>query len=92
MWSDSLVWQALHRTDVLEREYKKIEEKVKCVVATDSQRPLNRLIVDLTEEVSQGSIPYWQRDNLRNKLKSLKKKLDDMDRARKQAVMTTVIY
>ena len=32
------------------------------------------------QEVSQASIPYWRKDNLRNSIGSLKKSLDDIER------------
>ena len=35
-------------------------------------------------------IPYWQKDQLRTELKGLKKRLDDLDKARKAAVISEV--
>ena len=35
-------------------------------------------------------IPYWQKDSLRTELKGLKKRLDDIDKARKAAVINEV--
>lgn len=56
-----------------------------------SQKQFSKAIVDLTEEASQASIPYWRRDNLRNSLKALKKKLDDLDRQRKANLVNDVV-
>jgi alanyl-tRNA synthetase len=35
-------------------------------------------------------IPYWKKDSLRAKLKPLRKKMDDLDKARKTAIMEEV--
>jgi hypothetical protein len=42
------------------------------------------------QEASQAVVPYWRRDNLRNNLKTLKKKLDDLDRQQKASVVNDV--
>ena len=42
------------------------------------------------QEVAQSIICYWKKDELRKELKGLKKKVDDMDKARKAAVMNEV--
>ena len=42
------------------------------------------------QEVTQSVIPYWQKDELRTELKGLKKRLDDLDKARKAAVISDV--
>ena len=39
------------------------------------------------QEVAQSVICYWRKDELRKELKGLKKKVDDMDKARKAAVL-----
>ncbi|KAM7354100.1 alanine--tRNA ligase, cytoplasmic isoform 2-T3 [Cochliomyia hominivorax] len=48
-------------------------------------------IVDLTEEISQANISYVKKDEMRNCLKNLKKKIDDKERALKNAVSVTVV-
>lgn len=50
-----------------------------------------RKIVELTDEVSQAVIPYWKKEEIRNNLKTLKKNLDDKDRAAKTAVANKVV-
>ena len=50
-----------------------------------------RLITDLTEEISAAQISYWKKDEMRNALKALKKKIDDKDRERKAAVINEVV-
>lgn len=42
------------------------------------------------QEVSQSQTPYWRREELRNQLKPLKKTLDNIDKARKAAVLNEV--
>jgi alanyl-tRNA synthetase len=41
--------------------------------------------------VSHATIPYWKKEEIRNALKALKKKLDDKDRAAKAAVANLVV-
>lgn len=48
-------------------------------------------IVELTDEVSQAIIPYWRKEEIRNALKTLKKNLDDKDRAAKAAIANKVV-
>lgn len=56
-----------------------------------SQKEMVKLITELTEDISAAQISYWKKDEMRNKLKALKKKIDDQDRERKAAVMTQVV-
>lgn len=42
------------------------------------------------QEISQSSISYWKKDEMRTNLKNLKKQLDDLDRANKAAIVQTV--
>ena len=44
----------------------------------------------LLQELSQSIISYSEKDRLRTELKSLKKKMDDLDKARKAAVVGEV--
>jgi len=88
--------KALHKIQVLETEYEQLKVKVEQEMTSKagnkaSQKQLNKLIVDLTEEVSQATVPYWRRDNLRNNLKALKKKLDDLDRQQKASIVNDVV-
>ena len=88
--------KALHKIQVLETEYEQLKVKVEQEITSKtgnkaSQKQLNKLIVDLTEEASQATVPYWRRDNLRNNLKALKKKLDDLDRQQKASIVNDVV-
>ena len=42
------------------------------------------------QEVAQSVICYWKKDELRKELKGLKKKVDDIDKARKAVVLNEV--
>ncbi|XP_067937856.1 alanine--tRNA ligase, cytoplasmic-like [Watersipora subatra] len=55
-----------------------------------SQKQITQQIQALTEEVGSAQISQWIRDNLRNSLQSLKKKMDDIERSRKAAIVTKV--
>lgn len=44
----------------------------------------------LFQEVTQSTISYWQKDRLRGELKGLKKKMDDLDKKRKAAIVAEV--
>ena len=48
-------------------------------------------IVELTEDVSHATIPYWKKDEMRNTLKALKKTLDDKERTAKAAIANEVV-
>ncbi|KAF6214500.1 hypothetical protein GE061_009243 [Apolygus lucorum] len=45
-----------------------------------SAKDITKSITDLNNDISQALIPYWRKENLRNELKVLKKKLDDIER------------
>jgi len=85
--------KALHRQEILEssvNELKvKVEENPKTKAFTEKE--LNKQIVTLDGEISQSNISYWKRDSLRGELKGLKKKMDDIDKARKAAIVNEVI-
>ncbi|ELU16117.1 hypothetical protein CAPTEDRAFT_155717 [Capitella teleta] len=85
--------KAVHRADVLEKEIQDLKNRMDQATSSKnfSQSELNKEIVNLTDEVSQSQTPYWRRDELRNRLKPLKKTLDNMDKARKAAVLTEVV-
>ena len=45
-------------------------------------------MTELGDDISESQISYWKKDEMRNKLKALKKTVDDRDKAKKAAVMT----
>jgi len=50
-----------------------------------------RLITELNEDISAAVISYHKKDEMRGSLKTIKKKIDDEDRAKKAAVMGDVV-
>lgn len=68
----------------------KVEALIKKTDTTLTVKSLVRLIVDLTEDVSHANVSHWKKDELRNTLKGLKKKVDDLERLAKAAVITEV--
>lgn len=48
------------------------------------------MYVILLQDVSQATIPYWRKDNLRNQIKSLKKSVDDIERNLMASIATEV--
>merc|ERR1712181_33384 len=50
-----------------------------------------RLITELGDDISAATISYAGKDAMRNQLKTVKKGIDDEDRARKAAVMGEVV-
>lgn len=53
-------------------------------------KELTRSLVELTDDISQANVAYWKKEDLRNTLKTLKKKADDVERALKNAVVNEV--
>ena len=47
-------------------------------------------VILIFQEVTQSTISYWQKDHLRTELKGLKKKMDDLDKKRKTAIVAEV--
>ncbi|KAH3768181.1 hypothetical protein DPMN_169393, partial [Dreissena polymorpha] len=84
--------KALHRTDVLQREVSELKAKMDGNETSQkyTEKQLTRMIVEMDDEVTQSTIPYWQKDRLRADLKGLKKKMDDLDKKRKAAMVATV--
>jgi len=64
------------------------------VTVTDAKLPqkeLVRLITELNDDISAATISHWKKDELRTRLKTLKKSLDDADRAMKAALINNVV-
>ncbi|ESO00968.1 hypothetical protein HELRODRAFT_100946 [Helobdella robusta] len=85
--------KALHRSELLEKTYEDLKEKVDGSQSSDVsvQKALVREIVELTNEVNQAVIQSWKKDNMRNNLSSLKKILDDVERKKKAAISNEVL-
>ncbi|PVD20508.1 hypothetical protein C0Q70_18664 [Pomacea canaliculata] len=85
--------KAQHRLEVLEKAVAELKEKVEKNSTTREclDKKLNREIVSLDDEVAQSTICYWKKDAIRAQLKGLKTILDNLDKARKAAVLTEVV-
>merc|ERR1712223_807900 len=81
--------KALNKQKLLENELAEVAKTING--GKLSQKEMVKLITDLTEGISAAQISYWKKDEMRNALKALKKKIDDKDRERKAAVMTEVV-
>lgn len=86
--------QALKKADLLQKEVDAVSAKVEAFVTQKDNsltvKELSRIIVDLSDDVSQANIAHWKKDELRNVLKGLKKRADDVERAVKAAVVNDV--
>ena len=84
----------MKKAELLEKEVNAISAKADAFVNQKDKsltvKELNRTIVDLSDDISQASIAYWKKDELRNLLKTIKKSVDDIERNIKNAVVNDV--
>lgn len=83
--------RALNRTEILQNRLNAIKAIIDGDKTGEQSKEHVRKIVELTEEISHATIPYWKKDELRNTLKGLKKFLDDKERAGKAAIANRVV-
>lgn len=83
--------KARKKTALLENELNKLKAKIEADTSGATSKDLVKQIVELTEDISQATIPYVKKDEMRNDLKGLKKTLDDKERAKTAAVATVVV-
>uniref|UniRef100_G3R070 Alanine--tRNA ligase n=1 Tax=Gorilla gorilla gorilla TaxID=9595 RepID=G3R070_GORGO len=81
--------KALRKAESLKKCLSVMEAKVKAQTAPN--KDVQREIADLGEALATAVIPQWQKDELRETLKSLKKVMDDLDRASKADVQKRVL-
>lgn len=84
-------FKALKKTELLETELNALKATIDADKTGQDSKEHVKKIVELNEDVSQAIIPYVKKDEIRNILKSLKKALDDKERAARAAVSTTVV-
>ncbi|KAF8787099.1 Alanine--tRNA ligase like protein [Argiope bruennichi] len=82
--------KAIKRSELFQNEVENLKNLVEDKNRNINEKEIVKKIVELTEEISQSNISYWKKDEMRNNLKNLKKKLDDLDRANKAAVVQTI--
>ncbi|XP_039183463.1 alanine--tRNA ligase, cytoplasmic [Crotalus tigris] len=81
--------KALRKADGLNKQLADLETKVK--IQTTPNKEVQREIADLGEALATAIIPQWQKDELREALKALKKIMDDLDRASKADIQKRVL-
>ncbi|KAM9507942.1 alanine--tRNA ligase, cytoplasmic [Guaruba guarouba] len=81
--------KALRKVDSLRKLLSALEAKVK--VQTAPNKDVQKEIVDLSETLATAVIPQWQKDELREAVKALKKVMDDLDRASKADIQKRVL-
>ncbi|NWR80512.1 SYAC protein, partial [Centropus unirufus] len=81
--------KALRKVSSLRKLLEALEAKVK--VQTSPNKDLQKEITDLSETLATAVIPQWQKDELREAVKALKKVMDDLDRASKADIQKRVL-
>ncbi|NXF54030.1 SYAC protein, partial [Oceanites oceanicus] len=81
--------KALRKVDSLRKLLLALEAKVK--VQTAPNKDVQKEITDLSETLATAVIPQWQKDELREAVKALKKVMDDLDRASKADIQKRVL-
>lgn len=82
--------KAIKRSELFQNEVENLKNLIDDKNRNITEKEIVKKIVELTEEISQSNISYWKKDEMRNNLKNLKKKLDDLDRANKAAIVQTI--
>ncbi|ETE60198.1 Alanyl-tRNA synthetase, cytoplasmic, partial [Ophiophagus hannah] len=77
------------KSEGLNKQLADLETKVK--IQTTPNKDVQREIADLGEALATAIIPQWQKDELREALKALKKIMDDLDRASKADIQKRVL-
>ncbi|CAD7080272.1 unnamed protein product [Hermetia illucens] len=83
--------KALKRAEEFQNKINKLKETIDADKEGKDSKEHVKKIVELTEDISQATIPHVKKDEMRNVLKGFKKTLDDKERAAKAAVATTVV-
>ncbi|XP_040216957.1 alanine--tRNA ligase, cytoplasmic-like [Rana temporaria] len=81
--------KAVRRLEVLKAALDQLEAKVK--QQTSPNKDVQKEIADLSETLATAVISQWQKDELREHLKTLKKTMDDLDRAGKADIQKQVL-
>ena len=81
--------KALAKEKLLNSEVEKLKQKVSSQDLSLKEK--TKLITDLGYDIDAAVISYFVKDSFRAKLKSIKKEIDDADRAKKNAVMGEVV-
>ncbi|XP_030830999.1 alanine--tRNA ligase, cytoplasmic [Strongylocentrotus purpuratus] len=75
------------RAEGLEKQVEALATKIQAKGANMMQKILSKAVYELGNDLNVAIVPQWRKDTMRNRLKELKKCLDDMDKAKKAEVM-----
>ncbi|XP_053305249.1 alanine--tRNA ligase, cytoplasmic [Spea bombifrons] len=81
--------KAVRKQEALKAALSALEGKVK--QQTSPNKDVQKEIADLSETLATAVISQWQKDELREQLKTLKKAMDDLDRASKADIQKRVL-
>ncbi|CAH1270834.1 AARS [Branchiostoma lanceolatum] len=86
--------QALRKAKQLQAELAEIRRRTEDNVAMNSvsvRQEINKLIVELLGRIASAVVPQWQKDEMREGLNVLKKKIIDLEKAAKADIVKTVV-
>lgn len=81
--------KAQRKADALRQSLSALGDKVK--QQTSPNKDIQKEIADMTESIGTAVISQWQKDEMRETLKSLKKTMDDLDRNYKADIQKRVL-
>uniref|UniRef100_A0A1A8E1X0 Alanine--tRNA ligase n=1 Tax=Nothobranchius kadleci TaxID=1051664 RepID=A0A1A8E1X0_NOTKA len=81
--------KAQRKADALRQSLSALGDKVKQQATPN--KDVQREIADMTESLGTAVIPQWQKDEMRDILKGLKKTMDDLDRTYKADIQKRVL-
>lgn len=83
--------KAIKKANIFENEIQKVKESIDQDKDGKNSKNIVKQLVEMNEEISRATIPHVKKDEMRNKLKTLKKNLDDKERAMKNMVSVNVV-
>ena len=83
--------KAVVKATMLQGKLDSVKSTIESPSCNLTQKEMVKIITDLTEDISAATISYWRKDEMRTALKSVKKTIDDKNRARKAALMTECV-
>lgn len=84
--------RAVHSAQILQQNLNNLVKQVSENCKTkEEQKMVLKKILELTDDISRSIIQSWKKDEMRGTLKTLKKKLDDLDKVAKAGVLQEVI-
>ncbi|MEQ2185354.1 Alanine--tRNA ligase, cytoplasmic [Goodea atripinnis] len=81
--------QAHRKADALRQSLSSLGDKVK--QQTTPNKDVQKEVADMTESIGTAVISQWQKDEMRESLKALKKTMDDLDRSYKADIQKRVL-